>query len=807
MLKANRVKRAFGKALWLGATVFATGLFISSVKALPDPSTPKQNARARFSVGVDTVLNVTIPDRFEFEIRSDNIFHSTQFGFNVSTNHVTGYIAYASVVNTDFVNSADSQKVIPTIPESAPNITEDFPLNHWGLSFPSQDPDTFQSATTNMWIETYELPVEERTVNTLIGARINNEIPSGHYLCTIDFQVVPNVIPETIRSIEFMQEMSAEVATSMQEDTSYQLRDSRGGKSYWIYKHDGQIVMEQNLDLEFTNDIEEGVPVYTVLHPDNSDVTVERTMTLVEPWAASTSDIYYYRDTYDLYYPEGYKTPIDTDDLSPYSDEFKFSAGSYYSWSSATAGTGVSVDAGNTAASESICPKGWRLPTPTEGQLFTVNTPLVRSGHFDSATGNVIGIYDGADQNSGALYLWTAYTGTTANDIKYFEITNSGVSVEEGSRTDGFSVRCIANPPNEFTLTYDANGGQDAPSQYHRVSWDENIEMTLPMGAEAPTYTGKNFLGWARNANANVPEFTSVDDILTLIPGEPTTIYAIWRTPCNPSASTISEAVCMQDMNSTIASTMTAGTAYQLMDYRDGKNYFIAKINGVVWMTENLDFEISKKGTVLTASLSDVTADKTIVAGSESIIRYKDGGDIYYVGGMTTSADSTALPSSDTSWHYHAGSFYSWAAAAAGSEIEDGIATESICPKGWTLPKLVTDPDTGSTLSGLLTGEHVAFDAASDATVAAENSAITYKADLDLTTLLNSPSYITFAGYSTEYGRVFLPGSAARFWTSESVNENHAKGLSLYHSSDLQLVQTLTNENKNAQYTVRCVLK
>ena len=807
MLKANRVKRAFGKALWLGATVFATGLFISSVKALPENVAPKQNTKARFSVDIDTILNVTIPELFEFEIRSDSILHYAEFGFDVSTNHVTGYTAYASVVNTDFINTADMDKRIPTIPNSAPNITEDFPLNRWGLSFPAQDPDLFLPATTNMIIENYDSPAQDRTVSAVIGTRINNETASGHYLCTIDFQVVPNVIPDTIRSIEFMQQMSAEVATSMQEDTSYQLRDNRDGKSYWVVKHDGQIFMEQNLDLEFTNDIEGGVPVYTVLRPASSDVTEERVMTMVEPWATSTSDIYYYRATEDLYFPEGYKTPIDTDDLSPYGDEFKFSAGSYYSWSSATAGTGGSVSAANTAAAESVCPKGWRLPTPSEGSLFTVNRPLVRSGHFDSTTGNVIGIYDGANPDSGALYLWTSSTGTTANDIKYFEITNNNISIEEGSRTDGFSVRCVANPPNEFTLTYDANGGSNVPAQYHRITWDESIEMTLPMGTEAPTLAGKNFLGWALTADANLPDFSNTEDLLTLIPGEPTTIYAVWRTPCNPSASNISEAVCMQDVNSTVAATMTAGTAYQLMDYRDGKNYFIAKINGVVWMTQNLDFEISKKGTLLTAAMTDVTADKTLTVDTESNIRYKDGGDIYFVGGLDTSADSTTLSDSDSSWHYHAGSYYSWEAAAAGSELEDGVATESICPKGWTLPKLITDPDSGSTLSGLLTDEHVAFNTASDSAITDENDAITFKADLDLTTLLDGPHYITFAGYSTEYGRVLLPGGAVRFWTSESVDGDHAKGLSLYHSSDLQLIQTLQNEYKNTQYSVRCVLK
>ena len=62
MLKANRVKEAFGKSFWLGAAIFATSFFVSAASAVPVNTTERQNTRARFSVGIDPILNVTIPD-------------------------------------------------------------------------------------------------------------------------------------------------------------------------------------------------------------------------------------------------------------------------------------------------------------------------------------------------------------------------------------------------------------------------------------------------------------------------------------------------------------------------------------------------------------------------------------------------------------------------------------------------------------------------------------------------------------------------------------------------------------------------
>lgn len=813
MLKANRVKRAFGRVSWLGAMVFATGIFVSAASAVAPNITANHNSRARLSVDIDTILNVTIPETFNFMIRSDDVLHATEFSFNVTTNHLTGYTAYASVANTDFVKDNSPTDIIPTIPHVTPNRTDDFPVNHWGLGFPEEDPNTFLPATTDMRIESVGTPVQDRSVGMLIGTRINSDVPAGHYNCTITFQVTPNVIPDTIRSIDYLQQMNTEVAASMQEGDSYKLRDSRNNKEYWIVKENGQIYMQQNLDLEFTNEIGEGgTPVYTVLAPVNSDVADERTMLLITPWGTSANEIYYFSGD-DKYYPNGYEGPEDIEDMSPLDDiDLIYSAGSYYSWNSATAGSGAAVIAADTAAAESICPAGWRLPLASEANIVG-KVGSVRSGHLDTSTGSsIIGIYDGIDEDSGALYLWTAESGANATDAKYIKVTTSSVSVLEGARTEGYSVRCIADATSEFTLTFDANGGTGNTTGYHDIIWEESVDFEISDDVnEIPTKAGKDFLGWATTNDATMPEYIAGESTVTIYPGQPVTLYAVWRTSCAPTAADIVSAVCLQDLNSTIKSTMVTDTQYQLMDYRDGKTYFVAKLaDGEVWMTQNLDFAISTTGvTKLIPATSDVTEARELTASDSTAIRYKDNGDIYYASGIT-STDASMLLETDPAWHYHAASLYSWDAATAGVGATAGVSTESICPKGWTLPR--TGDGTVNKSFAKLTDAYsitdgVHYNVTDTESLAQNSTTLEYKADLNIGSMRSTPIFMPQAGYGTEYGQAILPGKSARYWTADEANENHAYAFSIYEFDSQALLQNLDNENKNANYSVRCVLK
>ncbi len=198
---------------------------------------------------------------------------------------------------------------------------------------------------------------------------------------------------------------------------------------------------------------------------------------------------------------------------------------------------------------------------------------------------------------------------------------------------------------------------------------------------------------------------------------------------CNQYATTIDDAVCMQDMNDSIAGTMVAGRQYRLYDKRDDKLYYVAKLaDGYVWMTQNLDLDLNKN-VKLTPADSDVVADwtpaeSTIV--SECIDEDEDGtcedldlafdevgtknttpesydvGDLYWNGIVgdcdTCTQYQTYITSDSSNTHYHLGNFYNWSAATANNDssalVAGGEVEQSICPAGWSLPTALELPET-----------------------------------------------------------------------------------------------------------------
>ena len=100
-------------------------------------------------------------------------------------------------------------------------------------------------------------------------------------------------------------------------------------------------------------------------------------------------------------------------------------------------------------------------------------------------------------------------------------------------------------------------------------------------------------------------------------------ITAIANLSCNSTATSIGEAVCMQDFNNdgtvivggvtttyrdAIIDSMEFGRQYQLKDNRDWKTYYVAKMkDGRVWMTQNLDLDLETTPTNVAALTHDNT--------------------------------------------------------------------------------------------------------------------------------------------------------------------------------------------------------
>ena len=197
----------------------------------------------------------------------------------------------------------------------------------------------------------------------------------------------------------------------------------------------------------------------------------------------------------------------------------------------------------------------------------------------------------------------------------------------------------------------------------------------------------------------------------------------------------------MQEMTPAICDNTKEHYTKQLIDNRDGKKYWVAKLkDGRCWMTQNLAFDIkvNADGTSnVKAADSDVASDwnTTLSTGvfyppaqtrtaltfesiADSNVSWNTGewvitnpsdtdeycGDsssIGYCSNMTnvagwsptlTATATSSVNTADHSYdaHYLIGNYYQWNAAVAGTgdpnEDEEFDATSSICPKGWTLP-------------------------------------------------------------------------------------------------------------------------
>ena len=346
-------------------------------------------------------------------------------------------------------------------------------------------------------------------------------------------------------------------------------------------------------------------------------------------------------------------------------------------------------------------------------------------------------------------------TGTTNPDtytiglgIRADYATNSGTY-----KNSTIIVSYIANTI-AYSITYDANDEAEGatvsnmPSPNPQVG-DTDLTSTI-LSSATPTRSGYEFKGWCSVAtddetcSGTTYQPGATYGIDQTADNENSILYAMWKSPCNKHATTITtnttksstDAVCMQDMNDTVMSTMTQGTQYQLMDIRDNKNYYVAKMaDGKVWMTQNLDLDLVTDGSIIynhkntdlgwttddsTATWVPSTATVNTVGGYSNNHynpRSYDPGDVYYYTNGVTGSTADTTYSGETALsdckaarmaadntltddeaealctHYHAGNYYNWSAAVATNSTNTSdyktryySAPNSICPAGWRLP-------------------------------------------------------------------------------------------------------------------------
>ena len=218
----------------------------------------------------------------------------------------------------------------------------------------------------------------------------------------------------SLDNIANMQDMTPEVCANTKEHQVATLKDVRDGNTYTVAKlKDGKCWMTQSLRI-----------AGKTLTSTDSDVTTSYTIP-----ASSLSS--FDSGTYDA------------------SNAYVDSDGGFYTWRTATAGTGtqaLSTNGQNTTVS--ICPKGWRLPTSgSSGEFRTLYNNYNSSSALRSNPVNFTlsgAVHSNSRRDQGYGYYWSS-TVNSSNSAYYLNLNiSNAIPADYGSKFYGFSVRCIA---------------------------------------------------------------------------------------------------------------------------------------------------------------------------------------------------------------------------------------------------------------------------------------------------------------------------------------------------------------------------
>ena len=131
----------------------------------------------------------------------------------------------------------------------------------------------------------------------------------------------------------------------------------------------------------------------------------------------------------------------------------------YYPWYAATAGQGTQTS--NPTISQSICPKGWKLPNgsshkaPSFAELITNAYGIENSSAGSSKLRSVplsfyyTGFYSsGSSYSTSRGYYWSASPASGNSNVAYdLDFDDSAVYPENfSSKRYGYSIRCVAIP-------------------------------------------------------------------------------------------------------------------------------------------------------------------------------------------------------------------------------------------------------------------------------------------------------------------------------------------------------------------------
>ncbi len=370
-------------------------------------------------------------------------------------------------------------------------------------------------------------------LNTTYQIYANSYQPAGTYNGKVKYVIVhPNSNHNTIPDLDTafaaagkmkvyeeggnsyyaMQDMDSQICSFVSgtgASTATQLVDTRDNNLYWVAKlEDGKCWMTSNLDLDiggtgvaaltsentdisttasgsgiYSNGYTEGNGVWTwtpVSTAITSNYYISGTSVGPSAWPTNNYTTPYSAEGGDTYYYTSNTTTNDTrynslqacKNASHTEDECKrYFVGNYYNWTAAIASNNsTNISTTGTIASNSICPKGWRLPNASQADnvnnefgrmLYKAEiTAMLSAG--DDSVGYMTGGFNKLRSSpyyfvrfggigGGTLYSPGVYgfywSSTVSSSTDAYNLLFSGTDIypaRNNGRQAGMSVRCVA---------------------------------------------------------------------------------------------------------------------------------------------------------------------------------------------------------------------------------------------------------------------------------------------------------------------------------------------------------------------------
>ena len=459
------------------------GFTILSIFAPIFGSNATNNSTQELAAEVNPVISLSAPTELSFNINptATGVFDSKELKVNISTNAIKGYELYFSSED----EQTSMKHTTPSITQSISSTftgsitSNNMQNNTWGYSLNNTDFKSIPKKTEQVKLKdlnTYPTPAE-RTQSIYFGVKVDTTLPSGTYEKNVIFTAVAHANPPRLRgifTISNMQQMNPNIckasttplatATQLDTDGSHHgdpnyvptktLTDTRDNNTYTVSKlADGKCWMTQNLRI-----------INKTITPTDSNVTTNYTI------PASSISGFNSLDTSNAY--------VDSD-------------GGFYTWYTATAGTGTQdLDTQGQNTTASICPKGWRLPTGGDsGEFKTLynnynSSSVLRSNPVNFTLSGLA--YHSSRRNQGSLGRYWSSTIYSGYDAYYLHLNTSNVnSADLISRDLGFSVRCIA----EDKLSLDNISNMQDMTPEVCVNTKEHQVATLKDVRDGNTYT------------------------------------------------------------------------------------------------------------------------------------------------------------------------------------------------------------------------------------------------------------------------------------------------------------------------------